>query len=146
MWVPVITVAVVLLLLAAALLGAKVAGPYASAGTLTRFASNWQQLASPAPAPAAAAAAAARGLGPTTDAAMMLLPPFFPTCKMQHVGLDTGKFGCPILSCRLDASCTITDPSCCAYLHYEMLTDFHQFLAKKCVEHEYVLAHGTALG
>jgi hypothetical protein len=77
---------------------------------------------------------------------MMVLPPFAPTCKVKILGKDTGKFGCPILSCRMDANCTIHEPSCCAYLHYEMLSFFNRFLASKCLQHEYVLAHGTALG
>lgn len=130
--------AVVLLLL----VSHKVAGPCSATASFTRL-NQHSKTSTPA---AAAAEAAAAGLGPTTDVPMMVLPPFAPTCKVKILGKDTGKFGCPILSCRMDANCTIHEPSCCAYLHYEMLSFFNQFLASKCLQHEYVLAHGTALG
>ena len=155
--IPSAAAAVILLML----LGLKVAGPCSCTGVLKLFNQPLSTPTAAATAPpaapptataaapkaaAAAAAAAAAGLGPTTDVPMMVLPPFAPTCKVKILGKDTGKFGCPILSCRMDANCTIHEPSCCAYLHYEMLSFFNRFLASKCLQHEYVLAHGTALG
>jgi hypothetical protein len=146
--VPALLAAALLLLLAADVVGYKVAGGCTPASTLSRIEIAWQQSPSPAAAAAAAAAApaAAAGWGPTTDVPMMVLPPFAPTCKVKIIGKDTGKFGCPILSCRVDAACTIHEPTCCAYLHYVMLSDFHKLLASKCLEQEFLLAHGTALG
>lgn len=133
LWLAGVGVPAVAATLLVLLLAYRVAGPCSCSGSLRRLS---RQHSTP---PAA-------GLGPTTDAPMMVLPPYAPTCKVKKLGRDTGKFGCPIMSCRMDANCTLHDPSCCAYLHYEMLTFFHRFLASKCLQHEYVLAHGTALG
>lgn len=92
----------------------------------------------------AAAAAAASKLGPTTDVPMMVQPPYSPTCFVDRD--KTWLFGCPIIECSGSKSCTVDDPKCCVYINYRMLTFFSRFLESECLQGEYVLAYGTALG
>lgn len=81
----------------------------------------------------------------TTDAEMLPLPPFQPTCIANRLErMDT--WGCPVMMCNKDSSCTVHDPSCCAYLNYQMLSFLHDFLAAKCLHKEYLVMYGTGLG
>lgn len=94
---------------------------------------------------AAAPKATTAHFGLATDTPMMTLPPFQPTCFVDRDD-DMYKFGCPILSCDKDPSCTVDNPACCMHLHWKMLTFIDRFLESKCLQDEYLLAHGTALG
>lgn len=71
--------------------------------------------------------------GPTTDAPMAVLPPFEPTCIADNLERYE-TWGCPVIFCSLHPSCTIYNTSCCAYLNYQMFSDFHDFLASKCLQ------------
>lgn len=98
-----------------------------------------------APAAAEKQRASAKPLGPTTDAPMKVLPPFEPTCIADKLDrMET--WGCPVMFCSLDPSCTIYNTSCCAFLHYQMLSFLHDFLASKCLLDEYLAMFGTGLG
>jgi hypothetical protein len=90
-------------------------------------------------------APAPRQLGPTIAVPMMALPPYPPTCINNTLD-EVYKAVCPIMDCRTDADCTVHDPSCCAYLNYQMLTFLDRFLKSKCLQDEWILTHGTALG
>lgn len=60
-------------------------------------------------------------LGPTTDAPMMPQPPFSPGCFPRHnVPNDMHEFGCPIIDCSLAENCTVSVPSCCAYVNFQV--------------------------
>jgi hypothetical protein len=97
------------------------------------------------PGSTAPAVQASSQLGPTPAVPMMALPPYPPTCINNTLDA-VYKTVCPILDCRTDANCTVHDPSCCAFLNYQMLTFLDRFLKSKCLQDEYILAHGTALG
>lgn len=84
-------------------------------------------------------------LGPTTDTPMPVLPPFAPTCIASRDN-DMNRISTPILVCSKDISCTIDDPKCCMHLNWKLLMFFDKFMASKCLQDEYVLVHGTALG
>lgn len=83
-------------------------------------------------------------LGPTTDFPMLPQPPFAPGCfpsiyKMHQVG-------CAVMDCSLDASCTTTNTSCCAYINLEVLDFIDRFLTAHCLQDQYMLLYGTVLG
>jgi hypothetical protein len=81
----------------------------------------------------------------TTDAKMLPLPPFEPTCIATNLErMET--WGCPVIMCNMHPSCTIHNTSCCAYLNYQMLSFLHDFLASKCLDKEYLTMFGTGLG
>jgi hypothetical protein len=81
----------------------------------------------------------------TTDAPMAVLPPFEPTCIFRdHSQMD--DIQCPIMQCSKHPSCTIRDPKCCAYFNYQMLIFVADFLESKCMQDQYFVLYGTALG
>lgn len=83
-------------------------------------------------------------LGPVTDAPMMVLPPFEPTCFESN--LKMLSFGCPVMECARDPSCTVFNTSCCAYFNFQMLSFFDNFLGSRCLQDQYQAVYGTALG
>jgi hypothetical protein len=76
---------------------------------------------------------------------MMVLPPFQPTCFAKWDD-DMYKFGCPDMYCSKDPACTVDNPKCCMHLNYKLLVFFDKFMSAKCLQNEYLLLHGTALG
>jgi hypothetical protein len=84
-------------------------------------------------------------VGPTTDAAMSVLPPFEPTCIATEL-LYMERWGCAVLECSRDPSCTVHNISCCTYLNYQMLSFLDDFLVSRCLQDEYFVVFGTALG
>lgn len=95
--------------------------------------------------PQAAQASPAQGLGPTTDAPMMVpMVPYEPMCfaHTKHMA----KLGCPVIKCARDASCTVRNISCCAYFNNEILRFFDRFMSQKCMDSTYLVVYGTALG
>lgn len=84
-------------------------------------------------------------LGPVTDAPMLVLPPFEPTCLATDLA-RMQTWGCPIMQCSQDPSCTVHNTSCCAYLNYQMLSFLDDFLASKCLQDEYLVVFGSAIG
>jgi hypothetical protein len=50
------------------------------------------------------------------------------------------------MKCVQDPSCTIYNTSCCAYLNYQMLSFFDDFMTSKCLQDEYFIMFGTAIG
>jgi hypothetical protein len=83
-----------------------------------------QQLTAPADSTSLSTAAASQSLlprielGPKTDAPMMPQPPFAPGCFPSIFKMH--QAGCPIMDCSLDPGCTVTDPSCCAYVNFQV--------------------------
>jgi hypothetical protein len=76
--------------------------------------------AAEAPAPTAAASKAVpKLLGPTTDAPMKVQPPFEPTCLATDL-TKMETWGCPVILCNKDPSCTVQDPTCCSYLNFQV--------------------------
>lgn len=73
-----------------------------------------------------------------------VLPPFEPTCFARVKDMHT--FGCPVMDCIRDPSCTVSNTSCCAFLNLQMLTFFDRFMADSCLQDEYLVVFGTALG
>jgi drug/metabolite transporter (DMT)-like permease len=53
---------------------------------------------------------------------------------------------CPTLSCSMDASCLITNSSCCNYQNLQLLSFWVAFLHEKGLDDEYFGVFGTALG
>jgi hypothetical protein len=83
----------------------------------------------------------------TTDAPMLVGPPFEPTCIYtdEFSSLDE-DIGCPLLYCSRHPSCTIRDPRCCAYFNYHLVIFLSEFLKSKCMHDQYFMLYGTALG
>lgn len=77
-----------------------------------------------------------------TDAPMLPLPPFEPTCFATSMD----QAGCPVLACRRDQACGVHDPSCCAFLNFEILKFLDDFMNLRCLQQEWVVLYGTALG
>lgn len=99
----------------------------------------------PAGMPAQARKPVFKPLGPITDAPMATLPPFEPTCLATDLA-RMQTWGCPVMHCSQDPSCTVYNTSCCAYLNYEMLSFFDSFMASKCLPDEMFVMFGTAIG
>jgi len=97
------------------------------------------QVAAAVPAAAQSGAqTTSRTLGPTTNAPMKVLPPFEPTCIATQLSrMET--WGCPVIMCNKDPTCSVHNTSCCAYLNYQMLSFLHDFLASKCLQDEYLV-------
>jgi hypothetical protein len=76
---------------------------------------------------------------------MAVLPPFEPTCIATDL-LDMEQWGCAVLECSRDPSCTVHNISCCTYLNYQMLSFLDDFLVSRCLQDEYFVVFGTALG
>jgi hypothetical protein len=109
------------------------------------FGSNSRFTNAPAAAEQQTSSSKPGSLGPLTDAPMKVLPPFEPTCIADDLHrMET--WGCPVIFCSLDPSCTIHNTSCCAYLNFKMLSFLHDFLASKCLQDEYLTMFGTGLG
>lgn len=83
--------------------------------------------------------------GPVTDEPMMVLPPFEPTCIATDLS-HMASWGCPVMRCSQDLSCTVTNTSCCAHLNYEMLSTFDAFMSSKCMDDEFFVMFGSAIG
>jgi hypothetical protein len=84
-------------------------------------------------------------LGPTTDAPMATLPPYEPTCILKHLAqMDDIK--CPVLQCSKSPFCSVHDPRCCAYFNHQILMFVADYLESKCLEDQYYLLFGSALG
>jgi hypothetical protein len=50
---------------------------------------------------------------------MKVLPPFEPTCLATDL-TKMEAWGCPVILCNKDPSCTVQDPTCCAYLNFKV--------------------------
>lgn len=92
---------------------------------------------------AAAATTATLNLEPTTDAPMVLQPPFYPTCFVKYD--DMRVAGCPYSACIRADNCTVSNPKCCIYVMHSMLSFLGHYLEAKCLQSEYVLVYGTLL-
>ena len=113
-------------------------------GAQTNTPMHWLPTAEAPPDTAAAAAAAEGELGVQTNEPMHWLPPFDPAC--QASGAIRERIVCPQLDCRLDQTCDVHDPTCCAYVNHQMLKFFDRFMSLKCLQDEWVVLYGTLLG
>ncbi|WIA14349.1 hypothetical protein OEZ85_002878 [Tetradesmus obliquus] len=80
----------------------------------------------------------------TTEAPMRVFAPQLPLCFPDPVEMN--RMGAPVMNCALDARCNVGDPRCCAYINFEMLKFLDSFLSSKCLEGEWLVVYGTALG
>lgn len=80
----------------------------------------------------------------TTEAPMRVFAPQLPLCFPDQPEMNL--MGAPVINCAMDKSCNVADPRCCAYINFEMLKFLDSFLASKCLEGEWLVVYGTALG
>lgn len=122
-------------------------GPLEIDSLLNLAATTASRASSPPPAspPLSTAAATIVGeLGVQTDAPMRVLPPFEPTCIAPDASME--QMGCPLLDCRRDKTCHVRNPTCCAFINFEVLSFIDRSMTLKCLQHEWLVLYGTSLG